>query len=427
MSPSLPPNANLTQLKHQAKDLLKAHQRGDLTRCSILGQLRQFAGASGEDVLGAVVKLDDAQFALAMHYGFKSWAAMKKYVEALGVSPADTQPESPDNGKVIAGLEEVDLGGSFTKPLDSFSAAAAAILRAQGMTVTYEDVMGYNGFAFNGGLDSDNTSPWRTLMGIDIFSVAALYFGFDARNWYPHFPRLHKDLREETAWPERLAESIDEGLGAMAMYGSSGQWHLICGYRDGGRTWITLPYPGRQEYKELTPNPNGRQFGLLLEVFRKTSEVPPRRQAIVQSLGGAVDMSRPQVSDQGNGKRVWGRATYSGWIEGLRYYEREWTAELRRRNAAAYFDLMSRRGTAASYLRGIADGLGPATGHLRTAASSYQKIADRLDTNQAVTTYPFEEVWTSQHRERQADLLEQCLADENEAVAEIERALALLE
>lgn len=427
MSPSLPPNANLTQLKNQAKDILKAHQRGDLDRCSMLGLLRQFADASGEDVLSTLVKLDDAQFALAMHYGFKSWAAMKKHVEALASSPPEAQPKRPDDGKVIAGFEGVNLGGSFTKPLDSFSAAAAAVLRGYGMEVAYEQVMGYNGFAFSGGLDSDTRAPWRTLMGIDIYSVAALYFGFDAMNWYPHVPRSHKNLRGELVWPEKLAESIDQGLAAMAMYGSTGQWHLVCGYRDGGRTWITLPYPGKQGYQELTPDPNGPRFLLQVVVFRKVSEVPPRRQAVVESLGRAVEMARPQVHDPGSGRRMWGRATYDGWIEGLRYFDGKWTDELRRRNAAAYFDLMSRRATAANYLRGIADGLGSATGHLRIAAGSYQRIVDRLDENRSVTTYPFEDAWMSEHRARQADLLEQCLADENAAVAQIEQALAALE
>jgi len=146
---------------------------------------------------------------------------------------------------------------------------------------------------------------------------------------------------------------------------------------------------------------------------------------IVQSLGRAVEMSRPDVHDQGSSKRMWGRATYTGWTEGLRGFDGEWTDELRRRNAAAYFDLMSRRVTAASYLRRIADELSPpATKRIRAAARSYQQLVGRLEANQAVTTYPFDDAWTAEHRQRQADVLEQCLADENAGIAKIQRALA---
>ena len=83
MSESLPSSANLTHLKHQAKALLKAHQRGDASCCEVLRQLHQFADLPDVEILAAAVKLDDVHFALAMNYGFESWAKLRAHVEGL--------------------------------------------------------------------------------------------------------------------------------------------------------------------------------------------------------------------------------------------------------------------------------------------------------------------------------------------------------
>ena len=67
--PDLPARPDLDQLRHQAKDLLRAAQRGD-------------SGAAAR--IGAVsdrLILSSAQLALAREYGFASWARLKLEVE----------------------------------------------------------------------------------------------------------------------------------------------------------------------------------------------------------------------------------------------------------------------------------------------------------------------------------------------------------
>ena len=427
MSYSLPDSANLLQLKHQAKDLLKAHKRGDPACCEVLRQLPQFADLPDADILAAAVKLDDVQFALARHYGFDGWAAMKRHVEGLRWDATNINLESRADGKVIKGLEGIDLGGSFTWPLDSAGVAAAAIVRATGGVATYEDVMASNGFAFSGILDSYGPSPFQTLFGIDIHSGVGLKeYGFDVMNWYPDTPRPWMEPGEDQ-WPLRVMESVDAGVPVMFHYGPRpGRWGLVCGYSDGGHTWTVLPYPGGDHYEELV-SVDKRSLDTMIYVFTKVSDAIPRRELKIESLRAAEWSSRPMVSDEGGGKRMWGRAAYGGWIEGLRRSDVDWTPELRTRNAAAYFNLRSLRGTAAVCLRQIADELPATAEHLYIAADSYQSIADRLETNRSVTTHPFDEAWTADHRARQADLLEQCLADENAGVAKIEQALAAIE
>ena len=80
MSRSLPKTPNLEQLKKQAKDLLKAFKEGDTSVCEVLRYHYRFARASDENILKSEVTLQEVQHALALDYGFKSWAELKAAV-----------------------------------------------------------------------------------------------------------------------------------------------------------------------------------------------------------------------------------------------------------------------------------------------------------------------------------------------------------
>lgn len=75
--PTLPAHPNLDQLRHQAKDLLRAAKAGD---AEALSELRR---VSERDTL------DAAQLAIARRYGFASWAKLKTGVEARNVELAE--------------------------------------------------------------------------------------------------------------------------------------------------------------------------------------------------------------------------------------------------------------------------------------------------------------------------------------------------
>src|SRR4051794_37431181 len=75
MPRALPPNPSLEQLKHQAKDLLKAARDRDL---QALLRIEQFLpNRSGAATLA------DAQLVIAREYGFASWPKLKRQTEAL--------------------------------------------------------------------------------------------------------------------------------------------------------------------------------------------------------------------------------------------------------------------------------------------------------------------------------------------------------
>jgi hypothetical protein len=67
--PYLPARPDLDQLRHQAKDLLHAAQRGDPEA------VRRISAVSDRVILSS------AQLALAREYGFASWATLKLEVE----------------------------------------------------------------------------------------------------------------------------------------------------------------------------------------------------------------------------------------------------------------------------------------------------------------------------------------------------------
>src|SRR5829696_5268471 len=72
---ALPPNPSLEQLKHQAKDLLKASR--DLNLQALL-RIEQYLPNRA-----AAATLADAQLVIAREYGFASWPKLKRHVESL--------------------------------------------------------------------------------------------------------------------------------------------------------------------------------------------------------------------------------------------------------------------------------------------------------------------------------------------------------
>src|SRR4051794_16240064 len=83
---TLPTRANLAQLKHQAKDLRTDARVGETEALATLRQLHRFADCDDAAIASAAISLSEAQYALALDYGFESWAAMKRHVEAAAAA-----------------------------------------------------------------------------------------------------------------------------------------------------------------------------------------------------------------------------------------------------------------------------------------------------------------------------------------------------
>ena len=88
MTRQLPPRPSFEHLRNEAKALLKAHRNRDTAACAVLRHLRQFTDCTDADIIATHVTLHDMQFALAMDYGFPSWSALKKQVDAMTATDA---------------------------------------------------------------------------------------------------------------------------------------------------------------------------------------------------------------------------------------------------------------------------------------------------------------------------------------------------
>jgi len=86
MPRALPPNPSLEQLKHQAKDLLKASR--DLNLQALL-RIEQYLPNRA-----AAATLADTQLVIAREFGFASWPKLKRHVESLVAQQALSAEQS---------------------------------------------------------------------------------------------------------------------------------------------------------------------------------------------------------------------------------------------------------------------------------------------------------------------------------------------
>jgi hypothetical protein len=79
---SLPPKPSLDQLKHQAKDLIKAHAARSLAAAQLIREFHpRFSSATDAAVFAAEFKLNCAQLTIAREHGFPSWPRLKAHID----------------------------------------------------------------------------------------------------------------------------------------------------------------------------------------------------------------------------------------------------------------------------------------------------------------------------------------------------------
>jgi hypothetical protein len=78
----LPPNPDLDHLKHQAKDLMRAHAARDPQAAQRIREFHpRFAKTADDEIFTAPFPLHDAQRTIARERGFPTWARLKRRVE----------------------------------------------------------------------------------------------------------------------------------------------------------------------------------------------------------------------------------------------------------------------------------------------------------------------------------------------------------
>ena len=200
---------------------------------------------------------------------------------------------------------------------------------------------------------------------------------------------------------------------------------LVVGYEEGGKKLLLRRYatqdPGYVPMKQWP-------WGFSIIGSRKDA-VPDRRGQVVESLRLAVKMPAMEECEG-----YWcGHKAYDAWIAWLRG-EAEQDRGSMLGNGHCYYCLLDARGSAAIYLRSVADEFCEAAAErLRKAAGIYDQIASALTVRCPTEIAPMPwmlkegQTWTQQMRDEEAGILEQVHALDRQAVAEIGRALAALD
>jgi hypothetical protein len=77
MTRQLPSKPSIEQLRKQAKDIHKAHKKGDPSCCPVLRHIQRLKDKSEQEILAATIPLQEVQYAVSLEYGCQNWHALK--------------------------------------------------------------------------------------------------------------------------------------------------------------------------------------------------------------------------------------------------------------------------------------------------------------------------------------------------------------
>jgi hypothetical protein len=221
---SLPLHPDIAHLKRQAKQLVRAHRRGLSAPCAVLRSLRRFSGQDDRRILSSPLALHDAQYALAMEYGFPSWNALRTHVESIRkAEPAVGAPSLVHPDSLAASVDAASDTVFFRRRLsDPQKREIAAFIAArQGLPGSYGKLFAptrkdaTEGFRlYTGERILPGPGAWhilgeeafRALLVLD--SGTADVRAAMAAAWEPFPEWLRKSLRR----PARRAGSLQPGM-----------------------------------------------------------------------------------------------------------------------------------------------------------------------------------------------------------------------
>ena len=448
MTRTLPPRPDFTQLRHQAKDLLRAHQRKDASACPVLRRLRRFAAADDAGILDQPLALHEAQYALAMDYGCASWNALKRHVEKVVGRPS---PVRREKGRTyITGLEEHPIGHDGEHE-NSVIAAIAGVMVALGeQDLTYKYLMGTSGAAFRVQMAHPVWCPSAACAPCGYDCVPGVMKTTGYRLDWIDTQNRGKWLRDGVKQAlKAVPQSIDHGVPVLLSGKEAG---LIVGYRVDDN-FVVRPYAhGDDGYTDrkvlgapavlesrLIEVTAANDWAWAVGIIQPHDLPADRHEAVVNSLRLAVMLARTERF----GTYLSGFNALQAWIDGLlddarvtNLTEQNWFVPAHA-NGYCYGCLWSCRLTAEKYLRAAADEYDePIRSRLLEIADLYRQVHKVLGRERPEYTCPWSlqpwriggpEKWTPQMRRAEADALRQTLLIEREATSMIEAVLDLCE
>jgi hypothetical protein len=444
MSQNLPPDSNLEQLRKQAKDLLKGHRAGEPAICGTLRLLRRFRQASDDEILSSDLALNEAQFALAMSYGFKSWPELKRHVESTRAVEPTAGIVRDGGATVLKGYEDIDWGRSRESIDNSFIRCLTHVLNAAGEDLTYSDLMGLSGAAFRVQVVQPELCPSAACaeVGIDCYKPALESVGYAMDTIWAQARSDSGSLTDGTQAKidtetltetdpkniERARKSVVESIekGRPAIYQVE-EHSLIVGYRDAGRCLVLREYcntsgPGYTDKEQLPWS---------ISVVKDKIRTPDRREEILKSLRRGLEVANTAKCDN----VACGFAAYEAWIQtierGYGHLSDQQAFGWLLGNAYVYESLFNAREAASDYLRSVSEELDEgASDCLLRAADLFARLHKNLHAQWSCAPYPWwlseEKPWTQERKAKERQLLKESLDLDRRAFAEIEDAVAVL-
>jgi hypothetical protein len=327
-----------------------------------------------------------------------------------------------DGRTFLAGMEKLAWRPEQTNSV--MRTVAIAMQTAGHKQYTYQYLMGASGLAFRFQTHKDGWCPSSPhaccgQLAIDRLDALLPYEVIEHRDFWDRHKQdpsilaaMHKDIRA----------SIDRGI--PVPFGSE-ENGLIVGYTDDGKL-LGRNYGDRGEpgIKEIT------QVAWGYMPWGKAQQPPAAREVAIESLKTAVMLAHARRIN-GYDEGFYALTNYVARLRDAKAYEDP--DESKRPghlgNAFIYECFCDARSQAAGYLASIRGEFGAkAAAEIDAAAGLYTQIAARLADPCPVTIAPYpwmkDRPWTQELRNRQADIMESCLALERQAVAHLEAALA---
>jgi len=331
MSHSLTERPSIEYLRKEAKDLLKSQKAGSPHTNDVFRLLRRFSHASDEEIPSAEVSLHEAQFALAMDYGFASWDQLVSNVSTLS---AQTSEERDSQRVTIQGVPH----GRFDIHWDMPVRAMETLLSFRGIRAERDELLTVSGDA----LGICHASHWQGTAYLctptnPVRNMAEGYgFHYSSTHMGPTGALLSGKTRDERMALTRevldhIHTEIDAGRpvlvsGAEAHCGSSS---LVVGYQK-DRDWLCHVGDGRAyrwtPLRGVADEAVDSDFGLMDGRCRGTVtqgfvggwqaspayligeqlSAPTERDRLLGAMKLAVELHRAPTADIWN----WGGVTY---------------------------------------------------------------------------------------------------------------------
>lgn len=433
MTRTLPPRPDFTQLRHQAKDLLRAHERKDSACCPVLRRLRRFASADDAAILARPLALHEAQYALAMEYGFASWTAMKQHV--LDAGGGESVPRvRRENGRVwIDGVPELRWGRSGEC---TFAGALSAALSATDRPVAYSDLMGASGLAFRVRWWRRFDQPdWCPSSPVGEFSEEIVAVA-DAIGWrIRQASRMEDDNKDMSANAQAVRDSIDAGRPVVGYPDADLNTAVCYGYEQSGEETAFLWNAYGRNGHRVSPSKVGPWLLFMDEPIEPMSPRVALKQALTTPnwRRSRLQHWNPVYGD--NGWYLYGRDALQQWRKDIAMAESlsvEQQAKLFFVSWWCFDCLIDARRSAAKFLGDhLATIPGEARKHLAKAVGSYSQLAglaarESFDLKSSFLgpwTGKKLEDWTTEVRAREQEVLSQIEFLDSVAVSEIDEVL----